>query len=58
MLTVCGTRYYPNYHVNTTMINPLRSYYPEVPHVIQVAMHCYVEASLAERFTNMMVCAW
>ncbi|RDB27256.1 hypothetical protein Hypma_004511 [Hypsizygus marmoreus] len=54
----CGTRYYSNYYVNSASINPIRIYYPGIPPAIQVAMHYYVESSLAERFTNMMTCAW
>ncbi|KAF9022229.1 hypothetical protein BDZ89DRAFT_1070862 [Hymenopellis radicata] len=56
----CFTRYYPTYFVHSN--RGLRTYYPYFNlhelHVIEVATHYYMEASLARRFTNMSVCSW
>ncbi|KDQ50429.1 hypothetical protein JAAARDRAFT_74233 [Jaapia argillacea MUCL 33604] len=52
----CKTWYHPNYYVHDGAMQ--RTYYAGMPSILQGSKRFYFEASLCERFRNMMVCSW
>ncbi|KAJ7936352.1 hypothetical protein B0H13DRAFT_1589610 [Mycena leptocephala] len=50
----CKARYYPNYVVR----NGVRTYYNEIPNEIQVGEHQYIERSVLNLFTTLMLISW
>ncbi|THU86633.1 hypothetical protein K435DRAFT_804952 [Dendrothele bispora CBS 962.96] len=57
----CGVVYHPDYFVKTMSTNErLRHYYDskELPEIIQVATHHFIETKLAKIWTNSMLYGW
>ncbi|KAJ6592902.1 hypothetical protein B0H19DRAFT_916896 [Mycena capillaripes] len=52
--STCKSRYYPNYVVQ----NVARTYYSKIPDEIQVVEHQYIERSVLNLFTALMLISW
>ncbi|EPQ50066.1 hypothetical protein GLOTRDRAFT_108722 [Gloeophyllum trabeum ATCC 11539] len=52
----CNTRYYPNFYVHDQATT--RTYYADVPDIIQSAQHVFISRELCELFITLKVVSW